>query len=441
MRVPELIAKKRYGGEMTSEEIRFLVHGYVRGDVPDYQMSAWLMAVCFQGMSARETADLTMAMVDSGDTVDLSEIPGIKVDKHSTGGVGDKTTLVLGPLVAASGVPVAKMSGRGLGHTGGTLDKLESIPGVTISLTRERFMEQVKRIGVAVMGQTGNLVPADGKIYALRDVTGTVESIPLIASSIMSKKIAGGAQAIVLDVKTGSGAFMKTLDASVELAGAMVAIGEHLGRRTVAVVSDMNEPLGLAVGNVLEVIEAAEALKGRGPADLQELCLTLGAQMVHLAGAAATIGEARAKVEGSLKSGAGLEKLRQMVSAQGGDPRALDDPSLLRRAAAVMEVPSPAEGFVGSINALEVGLTAMMLGAGREKKGDAIDPAAGVVVRKKVGDAVSRGEPLALIHYNDGEKAGLAASRLAQAFTLTAEKSDRPPLLRAVVAAGGVRYL
>lgn len=426
---------------MTPEEIRFLVHGYARGDVPDYQMSAWLMAVCFRGMTPRETADLTMAMVDSGETVDLSEIPGIKVDKHSTGGVGDKTTLVLGPLVAASGVPVAKMSGRGLGHTGGTLDKLESIPGVTISLTRERFMEQVKRIGLAVMGQTGNLVPADGKMYALRDVTGTVESIPLIASSIMSKKIAGGAQAIVLDVKTGSGAFMKTLDASVELAGAMVAIGEHLGRRTVAVVSDMNEPLGLAVGNVLEVIEAAEALKGRGPADLQELCLTLGAQMVHLAGAAATIGEARAKVEGSLKSGAGLEKLRQMVSAQGGDPRALDDPSLLPRAAAVMEVPSPAEGFVGSINALEVGLTAMMLGAGREKKGDAIDPAAGVVVRKKVGDAVSRGEPLALIHYNDKDKAGSAASRLVRAFALTAEKPAGSPLLRAVVTSDGVRYI
>ncbi|AOY05505.1 pyrimidine-nucleoside phosphorylase [Bacillus subtilis] len=400
MRMVDIIIKKQNGKELTTEEIQFFVNGYTDGSIPDYQASALAMAIFFQDMSDRERADLTMAMVNSGETIDLSAIEGIKVDKHSTGGVGDTTTLVLAPLVAALDVPVAKMSGRGLGHTGGTIDKLEAIDGFHVELTKDEFIKLVNRDKVAVIGQSGNLTPADKKLYALRDVTGTVNSIPLIASSIMSKKIAAGADAIVLDVKTGAGAFMKTEEDAAELAKAMVRIGNNVGRQTMAVISDMSQPLGFAIGNALEVKEAIDTLKGEGPEDLHELVLTLGSQMVVLAKKADTLDEARAKLEEVMKNGKALEKFKDFLKNQGGDSSIVDDPSKLPQAAYQIDVPANEAGVVSEIVADEIGVAAMLLGAGRATKEDEIDLAVGIMLRKKVGDKVEKGEPLVTLYAN-----------------------------------------
>lgn len=400
MRMVDIIIKKQNGKELTTEEIQFFVNGYTDGSIPDYQASALAMAIFFKDMSDRERADLTMAMVNSGETIDLSAIEGIKVDKHSTGGVGDTTTLVLAPLVAALDVPVAKMSGRGLGHTGGTIDKLEAIDGFHVELTKDEFIKLVNRDKVAVIGQSGNLTPADKKLYALRDVTGTVNSIPLIASSIMSKKIAAGADAIVLDVKTGAGAFMKTEEDAAELAKAMVRIGNNVGRQTMAVISDMSQPLGFAIGNALEVKEAIDTLKGEGPEDLHELVLTLGSQMVVLAKKADTLDEARAKLEEVMKNGKALEKFKDFLKNQGGDSSIVDDPSKLPQAAYQIDVPAKEAGVVSEIVADEIGVAAMLLGAGRATKEDEIDLAVGIMLRKKVGDKVEKGEPLVTLYAN-----------------------------------------
>ncbi|AEP88905.1 pyrimidine-nucleoside phosphorylase [Bacillus spizizenii] len=400
MRMVDIIIKKQNGKELTTEEIQFFVKGYTDGSIPDYQASALAMAIFFQDMSDRERADLTMAMVNSGETIDLSAIEGIKVDKHSTGGVGDTTTLVLAPLVAALDVPVAKMSGRGLGHTGGTIDKLEAIDGFHVELSKDEFIKLVNRDKVAVIGQSGNLTPADKKLYALRDVTGTVNSIPLIASSIMSKKIAAGADAIVLDVKTGAGAFMKTEEDAAELAKAMVRIGNNVGRQTMAVISDMSQPLGFAIGNALEVKEAIDTLKGEGPEDLHELVLTLGSQMVVLAKKADTLDEARTKLEEVMKNGKALEKFKDFLKNQGGDSSIVDDPSKLPQAAYQIDVPAKEAGVVSEIVADEIGVAAMLLGAGRATKEDEIDLAVGIMLRKKVGDKVEKGESLVTLYAN-----------------------------------------
>jgi pyrimidine-nucleoside phosphorylase len=400
MRMVDLIAKKRDGHALSKEEIDFIIRGYTNGDIPDYQMSALAMAVFFRGMSEEETAALTMAMVHSGDVIDLSKIDGIKVDKHSTGGVGDTTTLVLGPLVASVGVPVAKMSGRGLGHTGGTIDKLESVPGFHVEIDNEQFIELVNKNKIAIIGQTGNLTPADKKLYALRDVTATVNSIPLIASSIMSKKIAAGADAIVLDVKTGTGAFMKDLEGAKQLAKAMVDIGKRVGRKTMAVISDMSQPLGFAIGNALEVKEAIDTLKGKGPEDLQELCLTLGSYMVYLAEKASSLEEARALLENSIQAGKALETFKVFLEAQGGDATVVDNPEKLPQAKYQWELEAAEDGYVAEIVADEVGTAAMLLGAGRATKESTIDLSVGLVLRKKVGDPVKKGESLATIHSN-----------------------------------------
>ncbi|MCY9375927.1 pyrimidine-nucleoside phosphorylase [Bacillus sp. T17B1] len=400
MRMVDIIIKKQNGKELTTEEIQFFVKGYTDGSIPDYQASALAMAIFFQDMSDRERADLTMAMVNSGETIDLSAIEGIKVDKHSTGGVGDTTTLVLAPLVAALDVPVAKMSGRGLGHTGGTIDKLEAIDGFHVELSKDEFIKLVNRDKVAVIGQSGNLTPADKKLYALRDVTGTVNSIPLIASSIMSKKIAAGADAIVLDVKTGAGAFMKTEEDAAELAKAMVRIGNNVGRQTMAVISDMSQPLGFAIGNALEVKEAIDTLKGEGPEDLHELVLTLGSQMVVLAKKADTLDEARTKLEEVMKNGKALGKFKDFLKNQGGDSSIVDEPSKLPQAAYQIDVPAKETGVVSEIVADEIGVAAMLLGAGRATKEDEIDLAVGIMLRKKVGDKVEKGEPLVTLYAN-----------------------------------------
>lgn len=428
MRAYDIIRKKRDGGELSQAEIEFMIQGYTRDEIPDYQMSAWAMAVFLQGMNARETADLTMAMVRSGDQVDLSGIAGIKVDKHSTGGVGDTTTLVLAPLVAAAGAPVAKMSGRGLGHTGGTLDKFEAIPGFRVELSKEEFIDNVNRVGAAVVGQTGNLAPADKKLYALRDVTATVDCIPLIASSIMSKKIAAGADAIVLDVKTGSGAFMKSLEDSFALARAMVDIGREVGRKTVAVITDMDQPLGQAIGNALEVKEAIATLQGGGPADLRELCLTLGSHMVTLAGKAASPAEARAKLEELLQNGQALGKFKEMVAAQGGDPRVINQPELLPQARQIIPLNADRDGYVARIEAEELGVAATMLGAGRETKESIVDLAVGLVVNKKVGDRVKAGEPLVWLHVNEDRRLAEVMTRVKSAFTIS-DESPAPATL------------
>ncbi|SCV19588.1 Pyrimidine-nucleoside phosphorylase [Bacillus cereus] len=400
MRMVDIIAKKRDGKELTTEEIKFFINGYTDGSIPDYQVSALAMAIFFKDMTDRERADLTMAMVESGETIDLSAIEGIKVDKHSTGGVGDTTTLVLGPLVAALDVPVAKMSGRGLGHTGGTIDKLEAVEGFHVEITKEQFIDIVNRDKVAVIGQTGNLTPADKKIYALRDVTGTVNSIPLIASSIMSKKIAAGADAIVLDVKTGAGAFMKTEEDAKELAHAMVRIGNNVGRQTMAVISDMSQPLGFAIGNALEVKEAIDTLKGEGPEDLTELVLVLGSQMVVLAKKANTLEEAREMLIEVMKNGKATEKFKEFLSNQGGDSSIVDNPEKMPQAKYVIDVPAKALGVISNIVADEIGIAAMLLGAGRATKEDEIDLAVGLMLRKKVGDAVKEGEPFVTIYAN-----------------------------------------
>lgn len=400
MRMVDIIAKKRDGKELTTEEIKFFINGYTDGSIPDYQVSALAMAIFFKDMTDRERADLTMAMVESGETIDLSAIEGIKVDKHSTGGVGDTTTLVLGPLVAALDVPVAKMSGRGLGHTGGTIDKLEAVEGFHVEITKEQFIDIVNRDKVAVIGQTGNLTPADKKIYALRDVTGTVNSIPLIASSIMSKKIAAGADAIVLDVKTGAGAFMKTEEDAKELAHAMVRIGNNVGRQTMAVISDMSQPLGFAIGNALEVKEAIDTLKGEGPEDLTELVLVLGSQMVVLAKKANTLEEAREMLIEVMKNGKAAEKFKEFLSNQGGDSSIVDNPEKMPQAKYVIDVPAKTSGVISNIVADEIGIAAMLLGAGRATKEDEIDLAVGLMLRKKVGDAVKEGEPFVTIYAN-----------------------------------------
>ncbi|WP_258921023.1 pyrimidine-nucleoside phosphorylase [Heyndrickxia coagulans] len=400
MRMIDIIEKKRNGKELATEEINFFVKGYTEGTIPDYQASALAMAIYFQDMSDREIADLTMAMIHSGETLDLSAIHGIKVDKHSTGGVGDTTTLVLAPLVAALGVPVAKMSGRGLGHTGGTIDKLESIQGFHVEITTDQFIDLVNREKVAIIGQTADLAPADKKLYALRDVTATVDSIPLIASSIMSKKIAAGADAIVLDVTTGAGAFMKNEEDAIRLAETMVRIGNHVGRKTMAVISDMSQPLGYAIGNALEVKEAIDTLKGEGPDDLTELVLALGSQMVVLAGKATTLEEARNMLKEAIASGAGLAKFKKFVANQGGDPSVIDHPEKLPQAKYAIDLPAKTSGYVSKMVADQIGVAAMMLGAGRATKEDKIDFAVGIVLRKKVGDRVEAGEPLATIYAN-----------------------------------------
>lgn len=433
MRMVDLIAKKRDGKELTTEEIRFFVEGYTRDEIPDYQVSALAMAIYFQGMTERERADLTMAMVHSGETVDLSAIEGIKVDKHSTGGVGDTTTLVLAPLVASLGIPVAKMSGRGLGHTGGTIDKLESIEGFTVEYSKEEFVDKVNRHKIAIIGQTANLTPADKKLYALRDVTATVDSIPLIASSVMSKKIAGGSDAIVLDVKTGAGAFMKTLEDAKALAEAMVSIGNRLGRRTTAVISDMSQPLGYAIGNALEVREAIETLQGRGPKDLEELCLALGGQMVMLAGKADSTEEAQEMLKEALHSGKALEKFREWIASQGGDPTVADDPDRLPQAAYQIEVSAREKGVVAEIVADKIGIAAMMLGAGRTTKESEIDLAVGLMLHKKIGDPVEKGEPLVTIHANR-KPSDEIVERIYASIRLE-DHAERPVLIHDVIKA------
>lgn len=442
MRAVDLIRAKRDGKELTEREIRYLIEGYVSGAIPDYQMSAWAMAVYFRGMSAKETGALTMAMAESGERIDLGAVRGVKVDKHSTGGVGDTTTLVLAPLAASAGVPVAKMSGRGLGHTGGTVDKLESIPGFRVELSQEEFAAQVNRIGAAVISQSGNLATADKLLYSLRDVTATVESIPLIASSIMSKKIAAGADAIVLDVKTGSGAFMKTLEDSIRLAEAMTAIGAEVGRETVAVVSSMDQPLGNAIGNALEVREALAVLRGEADVspDLVELILILGAQMLLLGRAADSFEEAKELLRRKLESGEALRKFAELIAAQGGDERVTEDVSLLPAADQVIPVPSPDAGYVAAIQAEELGLAAMRLGAGRAAKDDSIDLSVGIRLLKRIGDRVEAQEPLAELHVSQSRSGDLSEvlKMVSEAFTVQPSPVQPPPLVHAIVTRNGV---
>ena len=403
MRMVDLIEKKRDGNELSKEEIEYIVTNYTNGKIPDYQVSALLMAIFYQDMTNEEITNLTLAIANSGDVIDLSSLEGIKVDKHSTGGVGDTTTLILAPLVASVGVTVAKMSGRGLGYTGDTLDKLEAIPGFQIELSDEAFVRIVNESKVAVIGQSGNLAPADKKLYALRDVTATVDSLPLIASSIMSKKIAAGADAIVLDVTTGDGAFMKNIEDARRLAKTMTSIGKLANRETVAVISDMSEPLGEAIGNSLEVVEAIETLQGNGPEDLVEMCYALGSQMVVLAGKAKTIDEARTLLQEALESGKALAKFKEMIQNQGGDPTIVEQPERILTARYTMELPAKQSGVVSKIVANELGIAAMMLGAGRKTKEDDIDHAVGLKVHKKIGDTVTKGESLLTIYSNDKE--------------------------------------
>ncbi|GIO00106.1 pyrimidine-nucleoside phosphorylase [Brevibacillus halotolerans] len=428
MRMVDLIEKKRDGKELTKEEIIFIVEGFTDGSIPDYQMSALAMAIYFQGMTPEETAYLTMAMVESGDQIDLSAIEGVKVDKHSTGGVGDTTTLVLAPLVAAVGVPVAKMSGRGLGHTGGTIDKLEAVTGFHVEIDNDEFNRLVNTNKVAVVGQSGNLTPADKKLYGLRDVTGSVSSIPLIASSIMSKKIASGADAIVLDVKTGAGAFMKTLDDAKELASTMVKIGNQVGRKTMAVISDMSQPLGFAIGNALEVKEAIDTLKGEGPEDLRELCLVLGSQMVYLAGEAASLKEARTKLVEVIANGKALETFKTFLAAQGGDASVVDQPERLPTAQFTIEVPAKEDGYVAEIIADDIGTAAMILGAGRATKESEIDLAVGLILHKKVGDQVKQGESLVTI-YSNTQDVDQVIERIYQSYGFSKDPVEALPLV------------
>ncbi|MDK2984674.1 MAG: pyrimidine-nucleoside phosphorylase [Clostridia bacterium] len=441
MRVYDIILKKRNGEKLSSEEIDFLVQGYSAGKIPDYQMSAWAMAVYFSGLDEEETAALTMSMVNSGDKVDLSSIPGIKIDKHSTGGVGDKTTLILVPLVSSAGIHVAKMSGRGLGHTGGTLDKLEAIPGFQVAMEKETFIQIVKKVGCAVVGQTGNLVPADKKLYALRDVTATVDIISLIASSVMSKKIAAGADKILLDVKAGDGAFVKTVDDAFELAKIMVKIGEKLKRETMALISSMEQPLGRSIGNALEVKEAIETLQGKGPEDLTELCLELGARIMLLAKKAVKIDEGKEILREKLYQGKALEKFAEMVKAQNGDINVIDDVSLLPQATVQLSVNTEYEGFVHSIKAEKMGIIAMTLGAGREKKEDTIDPAVGIVIHKKVADKVNPGESIATVHARNEDSARHAAQQIKLAYEILPEEKRKPQFIFGQVTPKGVECL
>ncbi|MCO6554327.1 MAG: pyrimidine-nucleoside phosphorylase [Gilliamella sp.] len=431
MRFVDIIEKKRDGNVLTTDEIQFFITNYTNGTIPDYQVSALLMAIYYQGMTSKECADLTSAMMYSGETVDLSSIKGIKVDKHSTGGVGDTTTLVLAPLVAALDVPVAKMSGRGLGHTGGTTDKFESIPDFKIELSKQDFINQVNNKGLAVIGQSGNLTPADKKLYSLRDVTGTVNSIPLIASSIMSKKLAAGADAIVLDVKTGDGALMKDMADSEKLAHEMVNIGNQIGRRTMAIISDMSQPLGFAIGNALEIKEAIDTLKGHGPADLTELVLTLGSQMVVLADKAKTLEEARIKLQEVIKNGKAIEKFKTLIEAQGGDSSVVDHPEKLASAPYQIALPALKSGYISKIIADQIGIAAMQLGAGRATKEDIIDPAVGIVLHKKVGDKVTEGEALLTIHANT-DKLDTIKQKLYDNITIS-DNATEPQLIYKVI--------
>lgn len=433
MRMYDLIQKKRDGGELTGEEIRFFIKGYTAGEIPDYQVSALLMAIYFQKMTEAETLELTMAMCESGDRLDLSSIPGIKVDKHSTGGVGDKTSLALTPLVAACGIPVAKMSGRGLGHTGGTIDKLESFQGFSTALTGQQFLENVKRIGIAIMGQTLSLAPADKKLYALRDVTATVDNLSLIASSIMSKKLAAGADAIVLDVKTGSGAFMKREQDARALAQEMVRIGNSAGRKTIAVISDMDQPLGRAIGNALEVKEAIDTLQGKGPEDFLELCMTLGSCMLIAGGKAQTKQEARVLLTEALESGRALQKLAEFVSAQGGNGEDVYHPERLPKAALQRPVTAWAEGYLSEMVCDEIGMCSLILGGGRETKDSVIDLAVGIVLEKKVGDYVRKGDVIAVLHANDEEKCVEAQERFVKACTITANSPGKAALIKDIL--------
>jgi pyrimidine-nucleoside phosphorylase len=428
-RIPDLIDRTRRGQRLSRPDLETLVLGFTRGEVPDYQIAAWLMAVCCRGMEAAEVADLTEVMVDSGRRLDLSPIGPMVADKHSTGGVGDKTSLVVAPLVAACGLPVAKMSGRGLGFTGGTLDKLESIPGLSVELGADRFVAQVREIGLAIVGQSPELAPADGKLYALRDVTATVESIPLVASSVMSKKLAAGAPVIVLDVKTGSGAFMSTVSAATELAELMVEIGRAAGRKVAAFVTDMSQPLGHAVGNALEVAEAVETLRGGGPADLRHLAVVLASEILWLAGRAPNRREAQPLVERTLSAGTALQMLARMVRAQGGDDRYIYEPGLLPRAPLERVYSAPEAGLICSLDARCVADAALALGAGRERKGDTIDSAVGLVLAAKVGERVERGQPLATLHANDDRAALSAESHLQRAFKI----AETPVPLRPLV--------
>lgn len=437
MRMFDIIAKKRDGGVLSREELEFAVMGFVNGQVPDYQMSALLMAIYLKGMTEKETAQLTDVMAHSGDMVDLSSISGIKADKHSTGGVGDKTTLVIAPIVAACGVKIAKMSGRGLGHTGGTVDKMEAVPGTQTAVDRERFFAQVNEIGISVIGQSGNLAPADKKMYALRDVTATIGCVPLIASSIMSKKLAAGSDCILLDVKTGNGAFMKTLDDSIELAKAMVSIGQHNGRKVAALITDMDTPLGHNIGNSLEVIESVEVLKGHGPADLTEVCYQLAANMLYLAGKG-TLEECRRMAEEAVASGAAYEKLKQMFAAQGGDVSVLDDPDKFQKAKFSRPLLASESGYLVRMNTEMVGNASVGLGAGRITKEDVIDFAAGIVLHKKTGDRVEKGECLATLYADHEEKFDAAEEMFRAALTFGPAPEPVPALVMARVTEEGV---
>lgn len=440
MRMYDVIAKKRNGETLSEEEIRFMIDGYVKGEIPDYQMSAMLMAIYLNGMNDKETATLTSEVAHSGDMVDLSPIEGIKVDKHSTGGVGDKTTLVVAPIVAACGVKVAKMSGRGLGHTGGTVDKMESIPGMRTTLTEEEFFQVVNNTGLSVIGQSGNLAPADKKLYALRDVTATVDSIPLIAASIMSKKLAAGSDCILLDVKTGSGAFMKTLDDSITLAEKMVAIGEHAGKKTMALITNMDIPLGSLIGNSLEVIEAVDTLKGDGPEDLTEVCLQLASGMLFLAGKG-DLSACRAMAEKTIADGSALKRLIAMVEAQGGDSSVIKDTSLFQKAPFKLEVKSPKGGYITHMDTERCGIASSMLGAGRITKESEIDFAAGIALKKKVGQSVAEGEVMAVLYTSKEELFLASVEEFISAVTISDEKPATEPLIYARVTKAGAERL
>ncbi|MGE5329719.1 MAG: pyrimidine-nucleoside phosphorylase [Deltaproteobacteria bacterium] len=433
MRMYDIIEKKKNGEELTKEEINFVISGFCSQKIVDYQVSALLMAIYFKGMSLGEISELTMAMANSGDKVSLDDIKGIKVDKHSTGGVGDKTTLIVAPLVAAAGVSVAKMSGRSLGHSGGTIDKLESIDGFKTNLPREKFIESVNNLNIAITGQTGNLVPADKKIYALRDVTATVNSIPLIASSIMSKKIAGGADAIVLDVKTGSGAFMKQPEMALELAKVMVDIGESLGRKTIAVVSNMDQPLGYAVGNSLEVIEAIKTLNGRGPKDLEEICLVLGTYMLKLSGRSEDFDVLKSELQELIRNGKAFEKFREMVINQGGNVKMIDNPDLFKKTKLKIPVLAEEDGFITSIKTDAIGIASMVLGAGREEKEASIELDVGIIIEKKIGDKVAKGDVLAYMYANYEYKAEAAKKLISEAYSIGKESVIPKPLIIKVV--------
>lgn len=434
MRAVDVIARQRDGVMLSAEEIDFMVQGYTQGTVPDYQVAAWLMAIVLRGMDRQETTDLTMAMVRSGDQLDLQEIASFVADKHSTGGVGDKTTLVVAPLVAAAGVKLGKMSGRGLGFTGGTLDKLESIPGFRCDLSTDEFRSQLREVGMVVTGQTGGLVPADGKLYALRDVTATVNSLPLIASSVMSKKIAAGANGIVLDVKVGHGAFMQTDEEALELATLMVHIGTKMGRKVRAVISDMTQPLGNAVGNALELKEAVDTLLGGGPTDFRRHCLTIGSQLLMVAGAVQNAEEAHNELEHVLDTRRAWKKCKEWIAAQGGDVEFLEDLDRLPQARLVSQLRAPQDGYVADLDAREVGLTSMLLGGGRAKKGDVIDHAVGVVLQAKIGDWVEKGQTLMTVHANDEGKLSGAKQRLLAAYRWSDEPVEAPPLVHRVVS-------